>query len=128
MNLSNIISVLGNYNDIPTEINSEELIVTMIDGLKVTMSADKMVWADGLLTYTIVINNQTDLPYTSPVITDILDTSKVGFVKNSVTIDGVRAEESKYSYEEKTGTLKINLGDIITSGNTTITFQVSKKG
>lgn len=128
MNLSNIISVLGNYNDIPTEINSEELIVTMIDGLKVTMSADKMVWADGLLTYTIEINNQTDLPYTSPVITDILDTSKVGFVKNSVTIDGVRAEESKYSYEEKTGTLKINLGDIITSGNTTITFQVSKKG
>lgn len=49
MNLSNIVSVLGNYNNIPTEINSDKLIVTMVDGLKVTMTADKMVWADGFI-------------------------------------------------------------------------------
>lgn len=127
MDLSNTVSVLGNYNNIPTEINSEAVVVSMIDGLTVTKTADKMVWADGLLTYTIVINNKADLSYTTPVITDILDTTKVGFVNESVTIDGVNAETSKYTYEESTGTLTITLDDITTTGSTTITFQVSKK-
>lgn len=127
MDLSNTVSVLGNYNNIPTEINSEAVVVSMIDGLTVTKTADKMVWADGLLTYTIVINNKADLSYTTPVITDILDTTKVGFVNESVTIDGVKAETSKYTYEESTGTLTITLDDITTTGSTTITFQVSKK-
>lgn len=127
MDLSNTVSVLGNYNNIPTEINSEAVVVSMIDGLTVTKTADKMVWADGLLTYTIVINNKADLSYTTPVITDILDTTKVGFVNESVTIDGVKAETSKYTYEESTGTLTITLDDIEATGSTTITFQVSKK-
>lgn len=127
MDLSNTVSVLGNYNNIPTEINSEAVVVSMIDGLTVTKTADKMVWADGLLTYTIVINNKADLSYTTPVITDILDTTKVGFVNESVTIDGVKAETSKYTYEDSTGTLTITLDDITTTGSTTITFQVSKK-
>ena len=99
----------------------------MIDGLTVTKTANKMVWADGLLTYTIVINNKADLSYTTPVITDILDTTKVEFVNESVTIDGVKAETSKYTYEESTGTLTITLDDIEATGSTTITFQVSKK-
>ena len=127
MDVSNIVSVLGNYNNIPTEINSEAVVVSMIDGLTVTKTADKMVWADGLLTYTIVINNKADLSYTTPVITDILDTTKVGFVNESVTIDGVKVENSKYTYEESTGTLTITLDDIEATGSTTITFQVSKK-
>lgn len=127
MDLSNIVSVLGNYNNIPTEINSEAVVVSMIDGLTVTKTADKMVWADGLLTYTIVINNKADLSYITPVITDILDTTKVGFVNESVTIDGVKVENSKYTYEESTGTLTITLDDIEATGSTTITFQISKK-
>ena len=127
MDLSNTVSVLGNYNNIPTEISSEAVVVSMIDGLTVTKTADKMVWADGLLTYTIVINNKADLSYTTPVITDILDTTKVGFVNDSVTINGVKAETSKYTYEESTGKLTINLDDITATGSTTITFQVSKK-
>ena len=127
MDLSNTVSVLGNYNNIPTEINSEAVVVSMIDGLTVTKTADKMVWADGLLTYTIVINNKADLSYITPVITDILDTTKVGFVNESVTIDGVKAETSKYTYEESTGTLTITLDDIEATGSTTITFQISKK-
>ena len=127
MDLSNTVSVLGNYNNIPTEISSEAVVVSMIDGLTVTKTADKMVWADGLLTYTIVIKNKEDLSYTTQVITDILDTTKVGFVNESVTINGVKAETSKYTYEESTGKLTITLDDITATGSTTITFQVSKK-
>ena len=46
-NLSNIATVLGNYNSIPTQITSEVLVVSMISGLTVKKTADKMVWGDG---------------------------------------------------------------------------------
>lgn len=125
--LSNTATVLGEYNNIPTSISSQALVVTMIDGLTVTKTADKMIWADGILTYTILVDNKATETYTSPKITDILNTTLVSFVSDSVTIDGVKAETSKYTYDESTGTLTINLDDIAPSASSTITFQVEKK-
>lgn len=125
--LSNTALVLGEYNSIPTSISSQALVVTLIDGLTVTKSADKMVWADGFLTYTIDVDNKTTVSYTSPVITDVLDTSLVSFVADSVTINGEKADSSKYSYNDATGTLTINLSDISPSDSSKVTFQVTKK-
>ena len=125
--LSNVVSVLGNYNDIPTTITSEAVLVTMLDGLTVTKSADKQVWADGYLTYTIVVDNKTNVAYSAPVITDILNTSLITFVTGSVTIDGEKAEDSKVTYVDSTGTLTVTLDDLAPSTSSTITFQVSKK-
>ncbi len=125
--LSNIVSVLGNYNDIPTELTSETVVVSMIDGLTITKTADKVNWADGVLTYTVVIKNETEKSFTTPVITDILNPTLVTFVSDSVTVDGTKIETSKYTYEASSGTLTINLDDIAASGSSTITFQVTKK-
>lgn len=41
--LNNTASVLGEYNVVPTFINFEVLVVSLISGLTVTKSADKMV-------------------------------------------------------------------------------------
>lgn len=125
--LNNTVSAVGNYNSIPTSITSLASVVTMISGLTITKTADKEVWADGLLTYTIVLDNEATETYTSPVVTDKIDTSLVTFVTGSVTIDGVEATSSEYTYEESTGTLTINLTDIAPSSKKTITFQVTKK-
>ena len=125
--LSNTATVLGEYNNIPTSISSQALVVTMIDGLTVTKTADKMIWVDGILTYTILVDNKATETYTSPKITDILNTTLVSFVSDSVTIDGVKATTDKYTYDESTGTLTINLDDIAPSASSTITFQVEKK-
>lgn len=125
--LSNIVTAVGNYNEIPTSISSLASVVTMIDGLTINKVADKSIWADGLLTYTITINNQTSVAYTSPVISDIIDTSLVEFVTGSVTIDGTTAITDKYSYDSGTSTLKVTLEDIVPSAATTVTFQVKKK-
>lgn len=35
---------------VPTSVNSEVLVVSLISGLTVTKSVNKMVWADGTLT------------------------------------------------------------------------------
>ena len=50
--LNNTASATGNYNDIPTTITSDVSTVTLLNGLTITKTADKQVWADGLLTYT----------------------------------------------------------------------------
>lgn len=65
--LSNIVSAVGNYDEIPTSITSVASVVTMIDGLSISKGADKRVWADGLLTYTVTITNNTLKEYSSPV-------------------------------------------------------------
>lgn len=125
--LTNTVTVGGNYNDIPTSISSEAVVVTMLDGLTVTKSADKSVWADGALTYTVEVNNETTVNYTEPVITDTLNTTLVSFVAGSVTINGEKMDESKYTYSDATGFLTINLDTISPSSKSTITFQVTKK-
>ncbi len=125
--LSNTATVLGNYNSIPTEISTQVLVVTMISGLTVTKTADKMVWSEGNLTYTIVIDNQADEAYTSPVITDILNTTLISFVDNSITVDDQVLDSSKYTWDENSGKLTITLSDIESKTKKTIKFQVSKK-
>ena len=125
--LSNTVSVLGNYNEIPVTFSSEALVVTMLDGLTVTKTADKAVWADGHLTYTVTVDNQTTQNFTTPVITDILDITLVSFVPESVMIDDVKATSEQYTYAEDTGTLTVKLSDIAPTSSTKVTFQVTKK-
>lgn len=123
--LNNIVSAVGNYDEIPTSITSVASVVTMIDGLSISKVADKRVWADGLLTYTVTITNNTLKEYSSPVVQDTLDILLIDFVDSSVTIDGVTS--SAYTYSSDTGLLTINLDKIDASSSKVITFQVKKK-
>ena len=125
--LSNTVSALGNYNNVPTAMASEAVLVTLLDGLKITKTADKLVWADGVLTYTIVLTNDETKPYTAPVVTDIIDNTLVDFISGSVMIEGVAATDDQYSYNENTHTLTVLLDDIAATSTRTITFQVKKK-
>lgn len=125
--LSNTVSALGNYNDVPTAMASEAVLVTLLDGLKITKTADKPAWADGVLTYTIVLTNDETKPYTAPVVTDIIDNTLVDFISGSVMVEGVAATDDQYSYNENTHTLTVLLDDIAATSTRTITFQVKKK-
>lgn len=125
--LTNTATVLGNYNSVPTEISTTALVVTMLSGLTVTKSADKPVWSEGNLTYTIEINNATTESYTNPVITDILNPTLITLVKGSIKVDSTMLEESNYTFEDSTGKLTITLPDITSQSKKTVTFEVSKK-
>lgn len=41
--LTNTATVLGEYNSIPTEISTTAIVVTILEGLTVTKSADKPI-------------------------------------------------------------------------------------
>lgn len=126
MELNNSVTATGNYNSVPTSLTSNVSVVNMIDGLTLTKDADKKNWANGDLTYIIIIDNQTDTAYENPIVTDIIDHTLVKFVPNSVTINGMQADTSKYNYNEDTHTLTVNLEDIEPSSTTTLTFRVEK--
>lgn len=125
--LNNTVTSIGNYNNIPTSLTSNTSIVNMVEGLTLTKEADKDNWVSGYLTYTITLDNETDKPYEKPVITDILDNTLVEFVNDSVTINGIKADSSKYKYDEGSHTLTVNLDDVSPSRSTTLTFRVTKK-
>lgn len=125
--LNNTATALGTYNGIPTSLTSAVSVVSMIAGLSITKTADKQSWADGLLTYTITVQNSAAENYVAPIVTDVLDTTLVDFVADSVVIDGTKAEASQYSYSTDTHTLTVNLTDITPSKSSTIQFQVKKK-
>ena len=125
--LNNSAGVVGKYNNIPTAISSSASVVTIVDGLSVTKTADKNVWADGVLTYTIVVSNQTDKVYGVPIITDILDNNLLKFIDGSVIIDGIKATTSQYIFREDTNKLTVNLEDIQPTSISTVIFQVARK-
>lgn len=125
--LTNTATAVGTYNSISTALTSEAVVVQMISGLTLTKTADKSSWADGVLTYTVTINNQTTLPYTAPVITDILDDNYIDFVADSVTINGQAATSTEFKYDTASHTLTVNLADIAAQQTTVVTFQVKKK-
>ena len=99
----------------------------MFTGLTVTKTANKMVWSGGNLMYSIEVNNQTEMVYTSPVITDILNPNLIKLVENTIKVDGTLLEASQYNYEEDSGKLTINLPNIEATTKKTVTFEVSKK-
>lgn len=125
--LSNLATAVGTYNSIPTSITSQAVVVNLVSGLTITKTADKQSWADGVLTYTITVENQASENYVKPVITDILDDTLVDFVGGSVMINGTKAEDAQYQYDTASHTLTIQLDDITPTQSSVATFQVTKK-
>lgn len=122
--LNNTVSAVGNYNSIPTSITSAASVVTMVSGLTIVKEADKEVWVNGNLTYTITVTNNTDTDYTDITITDVLDETLIKFVQDSVTIDDVTS--NNYQYDDANHTLTITLGDVASTNSKKASFEVEK--
>lgn len=124
---NNTATVNGNYNSIPTSLTSNTSVVNLIDGLAILKAADKKNWSDGYLTYTITVSNQTNSAYENPVITDVIDTTLVEFVAQTVVINEKSATSSEYNYNNDTHTLTINLSTVEASTVSIVKFSVKKK-
>lgn len=125
--LTNFAIAEGTYNSVPTSLTSNTTVVNVIDGLTLSLSADKQNLINGVLTYTITLNNQTNISFENPVITDVIDTDLVTFVDDSVTINKVKATNNEFNYTSSNHTLKITLTEVPANDVVTMTFQVKKK-
>ena len=54
-NLTRQAIVIGNYDNIPTSISSDTLIIVMINSLKTNRETDKLFGTNEILTYTITV-------------------------------------------------------------------------
>ena len=124
--LSNVASATGTYDSVPISLTSNTNVVKILDGLTLTLSADKTYWKDGNLLYTIIINNETDIKYETVTISDVLNKSYISFIDGTVQINGAYATSGEYNYNEGTSTLTINLASVEAQTKTTITFNVKK--
>ena len=125
--VTNIATSLGDYSGVPAPLSSLPVTTTLVTGLTLTKTADKQVWADGRLTYTLEIDNTTAIPYVKPVVTDVLDITKLVLDTSTIKINGTTATASEYTYVAATGTLTLTLADIAASAKTTVTFECDKK-
>ena len=124
--LTNIVKVTGTYDSVPISLTSNTSVVKLVDGLTLTLEADKNYWKDGNLKYTITLNSATDVNYENVKLTDVLDTTYISFVEDSVKINDIEATSSEYEYNDGTNTLTINLASVDAQNKTTITFSVKK--
>lgn len=125
--LINIASSVGTYDGFSTQMDTETVIIQLVDNLEITKAASRESWATGDLTYTITIDNQATLPYETPVVTDTIDPALATLIDGTVTINGNPATSpTDYEFDQISGLLTVYLPDVIASSNTIIEFDVSR--
>ena len=125
--LTNTAQAAGFVDSIATALTGA-VTIQLVEGLLLTKESDKASWADGVLTYTITIDNTNGAePYTGVTVTDILDPAVITLVDDSVTINGMVS--SDYIYTTATGELVVSSTTPLTvavGATAIITFQVQK--
>jgi uncharacterized repeat protein (TIGR01451 family) len=121
--LSNIAGVLGTYDETQISANSDAAVTQLVNIL-ITKAADKALWVDGILTYTVTINNNASDPYTGITLSDTLDPILISLVSNSVLVNG---SAGVYTYNSETGALSVEIPDMDPEDEVIVTFQVRRK-
>lgn len=122
--LTNSATITGTYGLEALTLTSNTVTTEIVSGLTIVLAVDKEKWISGPLTYTITVTNNTNEEYVSPVIEDILDTSMVTLIENSVKVDG---KDKTYTYDDASGKLSISLDTLSTNSTSVITFRVQQK-
>lgn len=108
-------------NNLANIYTSNDVFVSVIDGVSITKTADKAVWVSGPLTYTLLVTNTTEGELTDIVVTDQIEETAVNFnTEYGVLINGVSA--TNYSYQN--GLLSVPLTRLGANESASITFQV----
>lgn len=105
--------VVGGYSDLDTAITAA-VTIQLVDGLDMTLEADRTHWINGSLNYLATISNESGVDYTTPSLTFTLSPSIVTFVPGSVKINDMDAAEgsSPGEYEISNGKLIVHLNTI----------------
>ncbi len=113
----------GIYNEDSLEVISTIVETILVNGIVATKTVDKEVWdGNGVLNYTITIENNAEYNLLTPICTDTLD-SLVELVADTVKVNGFLAT---YTYVGDLLTIEIP-DEIAVGEKVEITFQVQKK-
>lgn len=123
--VSNNFVVTGKINDLTTEVTSNNISVEVpSSSLSITKSADKNIWSDGILKYSVTITNNSSSNITNGIFKDIINPSYANVIPSSVLVNG---SALPFTYNKVTGQLEIRNLNINAGESITITYSVSKK-
>lgn len=100
---------------------TNEVSVTILDGITATKNADKTLWAGGALTYTIVVKNNSGDNLENITLTDMLDP-----VSTLDALYGVKLNGGDHTYTFVGGLLTVVINTLDATEEATITFKVLK--
>lgn len=125
--LNNFATVIGNYNDLQTTIQSDSITTLLINNLEINKSANKSIWATKNLIYTITIVNPTSVRFENVTVTDILNPTFVRLIVESLRINKIPVGYDYVNYDDSTGLLNIIIPIIEPNQTVVINFAVMKQ-
>ncbi len=111
----------ADYDNQAVDFITTEVETVLVDGIIANKTANKAVWLNGLLTYTVELTNGAEYDLENLVFTDKIDTTKATLVADTVMIDGVAA-----TYTFVGDLLTVELPNLAVGEDVAITFQVQK--
>lgn len=111
------------------QIDDTSTVSVTIDDVWFSKKADKEVWNNGLLTYTIEVRNEGDPDIPDPNLTDITITDMIDIVNTRLLVDKITftpVGAGTATYNSTTGSLEITLNDIPPGQTVEISFPVER--
>ncbi len=122
--LKNIGALDGLYDSKQLILNTSEAETILVNGLTAVKTANKAVWVNGELDYTVLITNNAEFAFENPVFNDTLQIADIDLVPDSVTYNSAAIP---YDYNDTTGLLEVDLPTIGTGASGTLAFKVRRK-
>ena len=117
--------VTGKINNLDTTITSN-IISVEVPGSQLSISklANKNIWSDGILKYSITITNNSNSNIINATFKDVINPKYANVIPSSVLVNN---SSYQFTYNKVTGQLEINNLNINVNEIVTVTYSVSKK-
>ena len=117
--------VTGKINNLDTTITSNIISVEVPSSqLSISKLANKNIWSDGILKYSITITNNSNSNITNGIFKDVINPKYANVIPSSVLVNN---NSYPFTYNKATGQLEINNLNINVNEIVTVTYSVSKK-
>lgn len=117
--------VTGKINNLDTTITSNIISVEVPSSpLSISKLANKNIWSDGILKYSITITNNSNSNIINGIFKDVINPKYANVIPSSVLVNN---SSYQFTYNKATGQLEINNLNINVNEIVTVTYSVSKK-
>ena len=117
--------VTGKINNLDTTITSNIISVEVPSSpLSISKLANKNIWSDGILKYSITITNNSNSNIINGTFKDVINPKYANVIPSSVLVNN---NSYTFTYNKATGQLEINNLNINVNEIVTVTYSVSKK-
>ena len=117
--------VTGKINNLDTTITSNIISVEVPSSqLSISKLANKNIWSDGILKYSITITNNSNSNIINGTFKDVINPKYANVIPSSVLVNN---NSYPFTYNKATGKLEINNLNINVNEIVTVTYSVSKK-